>query len=105
MATSPQRRCAGRSAAGAHLVTQRTRLKNQVQWILRNLVPRLPVADLFGSRVAAGWPTSRCPRMRNQEALLRQLNFHGQELRIIDATLPGSHRSTARVVDCWPWGQ
>src|SRR3982750_498494 len=35
----------------AHLVRQRTRLKNQVQAILhRNLVPRCPAADLFGHK-------------------------------------------------------
>jgi transposase len=36
-------------ARRAHIVRQRTRLKNQVQSILhRNLVPKPPVADLFG---------------------------------------------------------
>ena len=36
-------------ARRAHIVRQRTRLKNQVQSILhRNLVPRCPAADLFG---------------------------------------------------------
>jgi len=55
----------------AHLVRQRTRLKNQVQAILhRNLVPRCPAADLFGHKGRA-WlaeqplrPTSgpRCGR-------------------------------------------
>ena len=35
----------------AHIVRQRTRLKNQVQAILhRNLVPRCPAADLFGHK-------------------------------------------------------
>jgi len=35
----------------AHLVRQRTRIKNQVQAILhRNLVPRCPAADLFGHK-------------------------------------------------------
>jgi transposase len=38
-------------ARRAHLVRQRTRLKNQVQAILhRNLVPRCPAADLFGRK-------------------------------------------------------
>jgi len=51
-------------ATGAHLVRQRTRLKNQVQSILhRNLVPRCPAADLFGSKGAAGWPSRSCPPM------------------------------------------
>ena len=36
-------------ARRAHIVRQRTRLKNRVQAILhRNLVPRCPAADLFG---------------------------------------------------------
>src|SRR4051794_38065429 len=35
----------------AHIVRQRTRLKNQVHAILhRNLVPRCPAADLFGTK-------------------------------------------------------
>src|SRR5512132_2782769 len=38
-------------ARRAHIVRQRTRLKNQVQAILaRNLVPRCPAADLFGHK-------------------------------------------------------
>ncbi len=44
-------------ARRAHIVRQRTRLKNQVQAILhRNLVPRCPAADLFGHRGGGGWP-------------------------------------------------
>ena len=47
-----------------HLVRQRTRCKNQVQAVLaRNLRPRCPASDLFGLKVVAGWPTSRCPPM------------------------------------------
>jgi transposase len=35
----------------AHLVRQRTRLKNEVYAILRrNLIPRCPASDLFGIR-------------------------------------------------------
>src|SRR4051794_18653175 len=42
-------------ARRAHLVRQRTRLKNQVQSILhRNPVPRCPAADLFG-RTGRAW--------------------------------------------------
>ena len=38
-------------ARRAHIVRQRTRLKNQVQSILhRNLMPRCPAADLFGHK-------------------------------------------------------
>jgi transposase len=77
-------------ARRAHIVCQRTRLKNQVQSILhRNLVPRPPVADLFGIKGRC-WLANQ-PLSSDQElaveALLRQLDFHGQELRIIDAAL------------------
>src|SRR5215472_10507655 len=54
----------------AHIVRQRTRLKNQVQAILhRNLVPRCPAADLFGIKgrawlAAQDLPTSRPPPRR-----------------------------------------
>ena len=42
----------------AHLVRQRTRIKNQVHAILaRNLVPTLPAADLFGKRAGTGFPS------------------------------------------------
>ncbi len=55
-------------ARRAHIVRQRTRLKNRVQAILhRNLLP----AD---ERQAV-------------EALLRQLDFHAEELKLIDAAL------------------
>ena len=38
-------------ARRAHIVRQRTRLKNRVQSILhRNLIPRCPAADLFGQK-------------------------------------------------------
>jgi transposase len=77
-------------ARRAHIVKQRTRLKNQVQSILaRNLVPRPPVADLFaikGRCWLANQPLAPDEALA-VEALLRQLDFHGQELRIIDAEL------------------
>jgi transposase len=77
-------------ARRAHIVRQRTRLKNQVQSILhRNLVPRCPAADLFGNKGRAWLATQDLPRDEQQAvgALLRQLDFHGQELRIVDAEL------------------
>jgi len=77
-------------ARRAHIVRQRTRLKNQVQAILhRNLVPKPPAADLFGIKGRcwlAGVPLPPDEELAVQ-ALLRQLDFHGQELRIIDASL------------------
>jgi len=51
-------------ARRAHIVRQRTRLKNQVQAILhRNLVPRCPAADLFGLKGDGGWPRRTCRPM------------------------------------------
>jgi transposase len=64
-------------------VKQRTRLKNQVHGILsRNLVPTCPHADLF-SRVGRKWLFAQdlpADEWRSVEALLRQLDFHGDEL-------------------------
>jgi transposase len=77
-------------ARRANIVRQRTRLKNQVQAILhRNLVPRCPPADLFGLKGRAWLTEQELPADERQavEALLRQLDFHGQELAIIDAQL------------------
>ena len=77
-------------ARRAHTVRQRTRLKNQVQAILhRNLIPRCPAADLFGHKGRRWLAEQGLPVDERQAvaALLRQLDFHGQELRIIDAEL------------------
>jgi transposase len=77
-------------ARRAHIVRQRTRLKNQVQSILhRNLVPRPPVADLFGIKGRCWLANQPLPPDEEVavEALLRQLDFHARELRIIDASL------------------
>ena len=77
-------------ARRAHLVRQRTRLKNQVQAILqRNLIPKPPVSDLFGIKGRCWLANQPLPPDEEfaVEALLRQLDFHGQELRIIDSAL------------------
>jgi transposase len=77
-------------ARRAHIVRQRTRLKNQVQAILhRNLIPRCPAADLFGHKGRRWLAEQALPGDERQAvaALLRQLDFHGQELAIIDAEL------------------
>jgi transposase len=81
-----RRLCARR----AHLVRQRTRLKNQVQAILnRNLAPRPPVSDLFGARGRAWLARQDLPTDEHHAiaALLRQLDFHGQELALVDREL------------------
>jgi transposase len=88
-------------ARRAHIVRQRTRLKNRVQSILhRNLVPRCPAADLFG-RKGRGWLAEQgLPADERQavEALLRQLDFHGEELKLVDAELArvAAHREEVK---------
>jgi transposase len=74
-------------ARRTHLVKQRTRLKNQVHGILsRNLVPTCPHADLF-SGVGRRWLRDQdlpADEWRSVEALLRQLDFHGDELAEVE---------------------
>jgi hypothetical protein len=65
-------------------------LKNRVQAILdRNLVPRCPAADLFGVKGRRWLAEQELPfdERRSVEALLRQLDFHAEALRLIDAEL------------------
>jgi len=74
----------------AHIVRQRTRLKNQVQAILhRNLVVRCPAADLFGIKGRAWLAEQDLPADERAAAtaLLRQLDFHADELALIDKDL------------------
>jgi transposase len=70
-----------------HLVRQRTRLKNQVHGILaRNLVPTCPHADMF-SGVGRNWMSKQdvpAVEWRSIDALLRQLDFHGDELAAVE---------------------
>jgi transposase len=72
-------------------------LKNRVQAILhRNLVPRCPAADLFGHkgrRWLAGQELAADERQA-VEALLRQLDFHADELKL--SKLP-SRKSRSRA--------
>ena len=77
-------------ARRTQLVCQRTRLKNQVQAILhRNLVARCPFSDMFGVKGRCWLAAQALPADEEHavSALLRQLDFHGQELRIIDSSL------------------
>lgn len=71
----------------SHLVKQRTRVKNQVHAILtRNLVPTCPHADLFAG-VGRRWLARQelpVDERRSVEALIRQLDFHGDELTQVD---------------------
>jgi transposase len=77
-------------ARRTQIVRQRTRLRNQVQAILhRNLVSRCPFADLFGVKGRCWLSDSHLPADEHHavQALVRQLDFHGQERRVIDAAL------------------
>jgi transposase len=81
-----------RRQVGAHiaLVRQRTRVKNQVQAILaRNLLPRCPFSDLFGinRRRWLGDQELAADERRTVRSLLRQLDFAGEELKLVDAKL------------------
>lgn len=77
-------------ARRTHLVRQRTRLKNQVHAILsRNLVPTCPHSDLFG-KIGRRWLANQAlppDEQRSVDALLRQIDFHGDELRLVDRDL------------------
>ena len=74
----------------AHVVRQRTRIKNQVHAILaRNLAPTPPVSDLFG-RTGRHWLSRQqlpADERSSVAALLRQLDFHGDELAVVDKEL------------------
>jgi transposase len=53
----------------AHIVRQRTRLKNQVQSILhRNLIPRCPAADLFGHKGRAWLAAQDLPQTSSRRS-------------------------------------
>ena len=74
----------------AHLVRQRTRLKNQVHAVLaRNLAPTCPASDLFGTAGRHWLARQDLPadERRSVDALLRQLDFHGDELARVDRDL------------------
>jgi transposase len=74
----------------AHIVRQRTRIKNQVHAILaRNLAPTPPVSDLFGTTGRHWLSRQDLPADERAavQALLRQLDFHGTELAVVDKEL------------------
>jgi transposase len=74
----------------AHIVPQRTRLKNRVHAILaRNLAPTPPVSDLFG-KTGRHWLSRQAlptDERASVQALLRQLDFHSGELSAVDKEL------------------
>jgi transposase len=74
----------------AGLVRACTRCKNQVHAILhRNLVPRCPASDLFGHKGRRWLAEQDLPADERAAVagLLRQLDFTGEELRLLDAEL------------------
>jgi transposase len=86
-ATKALRRQVGQHIA---LVRQRTRVKNQVQAILaRNLLPRCPFTDLFGIKGRRWLGDQELPgdERRTVHSLLCQLDFAGEELKLVDAEL------------------
>jgi transposase len=84
------RRLRRQVARRTQLVKQRVRVKNQVHGILnRNLVPSYPKADLF-SGAGRHWLSRQAlpdDERSTVEALLRQLDFHSAEQKIVDAEL------------------
>jgi transposase len=88
--TTKPPRCAARSPAAPASCGSGPGCRNQVQSILhRNLVPRWLAADLFGHKGRAWLAAQDLPPDEHQAvgALGRQLDFHGQELGIVDAEL------------------
>jgi transposase len=74
----------------AGLVRQRTRCKNQIHAVLhRNLVPRCAASDLFGHKGRRWLAEQDLPADERTAvaALLRQVDFHSEELRLIDTEL------------------
>jgi transposase len=81
-----------RRQVGQHigLVRQRTRVKNQVHAIMaRNLLARCPFTDLFGIKGRRWLSDQALPadERRTVRSLLRQLDFAGEELKLVDAEL------------------
>src|SRR5574340_11270 len=84
------RRLRRQTTRRAHLVRQRTRVKNQIQAILhRNLLPRPPVTDLFGKAGRTWLSRQDLPADEHHTvtALLRQLDFLADEVAAADREL------------------
>jgi transposase len=78
------------SAHRAPLVRGRIRVKNQVQAVRhRNMLPRPPVTDFFGTRGRAWLEHQTLPADERQtvQALLRRLGFYGGELAEVERRL------------------
>ena len=85
---SPRRRCAVRSPAGRRSsVSARGSRTRCSRSCIAIWCPGRRWLTCSGSRAAAGWRIGRFRSMRSSRSRRRQLDFHGQELRIIDASL------------------
>jgi transposase len=82
--------CSVEKSPRTHIVRTRTRLENQVHAILaRNLCPTPPVSDLFG-KTGRHWLLRQhlpADESATVAALLRQLDFMGGELALVDREL------------------
>ncbi len=86
----PIRALRRRISRRAQLVRSRTRAKNEVHAVLqRNLVPRPPVTDLFGTTGRAWLEEQALPpdEARTIQACLRQIDFFEAELGALDADI------------------
>jgi transposase len=86
----PIRALRRRISRRAQLVRSRTRAKNEVHAVLqRNLVPRPPVTDLFGTKGRAWLQEQALPpdEARTIQACLRQIAFFEAELGALDADI------------------
>ena len=71
------------------LIRQRTRTKNEISAVLRNLKGRPPVTDVFGKKGRAWLAGLVLPVDERQtvQGCLRQLDFLGGEIDLIDRAL------------------
>lgn len=86
----PTRVLRRRISRRAHLVRERTRVKNQVHAVLiRNLKGRPPMSDVFGRRGRAWLSDQLLPTDEREtvEACLRQIDFFDGEVAVIDRAL------------------
>jgi transposase len=90
-------------ARRAHIVRQRTRLKNQVQSILhRNLVPRCRPPTCSATRAGRGWPPRTCPKTstRQSRRCCASSTSTPQSCRLWTPSSAGSRWSAPRSGGC-----
>lgn len=96
-ATQALRRQAARCE---QIVSQRTRLKNEIQSVLMaHLIPRCPASDLFGKRGRA-WLTDQPLPLDERlgiEQRLREIDRLGEDLVVVERTLAQATEEDAQV--------